>query len=218
MREQAAVPEAPDLRDLAWNRDGLIPAVVQDDRTGEVLMMAWMDRRALELTLASGVVHFWSRSRRTLWKKGETSGNTLALVDLAADCDRDTLVVQAIPAGPSCHTDARTCFTDPSDSDSPQGFADLEPLWRTITRRLETGQPGSYTARLASGGASSTGRKTIEEAAELASAALDHQEGRVDDRRVAEEAADVIYHLIVLLAERGVQAGKVIEELAARRR
>ena len=87
-------------REVSWNRDGLVPAIVQHDRTREVLMMAWMDRRALELTLASGVVHFWSRSRRVLWKKGETSGNTLTLVDLAADCDGDTLVVRAMPAGP----------------------------------------------------------------------------------------------------------------------
>ena len=203
--------------EVSWNGDGLVPVIVQHDRTGEVLMMAWMDRRALELTLGSGVVHFWSRSRRTLWKKGETSGNTLALVDLAGDCDGDTLLVRAMPAGPTCHTAARTCFTAPSDGDAPQGFGDLEPLWRTITGRLETGQPGSYTARLAAGGASSTGRKTIEEAAELVSAALDHQAARAAGRRVAEEAADVVYHLLVLLAERGVEAREVIEELASRR-
>lgn len=203
--------------ELSWNTDGLVPAIVQHDRTGEVLMMAWMDRRALYLTLTTGVVHFWSRSRRTLWKKGETSGNTLTLVDLAADCDRDTLVVRARPAGPACHTKARTCFTEPSDRAAPQGFADLEPLWGTITDRLQTGQPGSYTARLASGGASSTGRKTIEEAAELASAALQHEAGRAGNRRVAEEAADLIYHLLVLLAERRVKAREAIEELASRR-
>ena len=203
--------------EVSWSRDGLVPAIVQHDRTREVLMMAWMDRKALELTLTTGVVHFWSRSRRTLWKKGETSGNTLTLVDLAADCDGDTLLVLAMPAGPTCHTAARTCFTAPSDRAAPQGFADLDPLWRTITRRLDTGQPGSYTARLASGGASQTGRKTIEEAAELASAALDHQADRADSSRVAEEAADVIYHLLVLLAERSVEARDVIEELAARR-
>ena len=204
--------------EVSWNGDGLVPAIVQHDRTGEVLMMAWMDRRALDLTLTSGVVHFWSRSRRTLWQKGETSGNTLTLVDLAADCDRDTLVVRAKPAGPACHTNARTCFTEPSDRDTPQGFADLEPLWRTITGRLRTGQAGSYTARLAAGGPSATGRKTIEEAAELASAALDHQAGRAGSSRVAEEAADLIYHLLVLLAERRIEVREAIEELASRRR
>ena len=204
-------------QDVTWNRDGLVPAIVQHDRTREVLMMAWMDKRALELTLASRVVHFWSRSRRTLWKKGETSGNTLTLVGLEVDCDGDTLLLRAIPAGPACHTKARTCFTDPGDRDDPQGFADLEPLWRTVTRRLQTGQPGSYTVRLASGGPSSTGLKTIEEAAELVSAALHHQAGGATHSRVAEEAADVVYHLLVLLAERGIDAGEVIEELASRR-
>lgn len=207
----------PEL-EVSWNGNGLVPAIVQDDRTREVLMMAWMDRRALELTLSSRVVHFWSRSRRTLWKKGETSGNTLALVDLAADCDGDTLVVRAIPAGPTCHTGSRTCFTHTGDPHNPQGFADLEPLWRTVSQRLLSPTSGSYTARLAAGGAPSTGRKMIEEAAELASAALEHQAGREDDTRVAEEAADVLYHLMVLLAERGVEAAEVIAELAGRRR
>ena len=181
-------------------------------------MLAWMDREALELTLSTASVHFWSRSRRRLWKKGETSGNTLTLAGLAADCDRDTLLVRAVPAGPVCHTEARTCFTDPEGSSpAPQGFADLEPLWNIITGRLESGDTGSYTARLAAGGASSTGRKMIEEAAELAAAALDHQAGRTGNIRIAEEAADVIYHLLVLLAERNVTAQEAIEELARRR-
>ena len=213
------MPESDVQQALSWNSDGLIPAIVQHDRTGEVLMMAWMSREALDLTRATRHVHFWSRSRRTLWKKGETSGNTLALVGLTADCDRDTLLVRAVPAGPVCHTAARTCFTDPRDSDTPpQGFADLEPLWRTVSHRLASAGQGSYTSRLAAGGASSTGRKTIEEAAELASAALEHQAGRADNSRVAEEAADLIYHWVVLLAERGVTAGEVIGELASRRR
>ena len=214
------MPESAASRDdLSWNDDGLIPAIVQHDRTGEVLMMAWMNREALDLTRATGQVHFWSRSRRQLWKKGETSENILALVGLVSDCDRDTLLVRALPAGPTCHTDARTCFTDPLDSEAPpQGFADLEPLWRTITQRLASGGPDSYTSRLADGGAPSTGRKVIEEAAELATAALDHQAERAGNARVAEEAADLVYHLMVLLAERAVAAEDVIEELASRRR
>ena len=212
------MPEPNAAHNISWNSDGLVPAIVQHNRTGEVLMMAWMNRGALELTDATGQVHFWSRSRQRLWKKGETSGNTLTLVALEADCDRDTLLVRAVPAGPTCHTAARTCFTDPLDCEAPpQGFADLEPLWRTITQRLASGGPGSYTSRLAAGGARSTGRKVIEEAAELATAALDHQMGVAGNTRVAEEAADLVYHLLVLLSERSVAAEEVVTELASRR-
>ncbi len=205
-------------REIRWNEDGLAPAVVQHARTGEVLMLAWMNREALELTRSTSQVHFWSRSRRRLWRKGETSGNTLALAGLAVDCDGDTLLIKATPAGPVCHTDARTCFTSPGEGAGPQGFADLETLWSTITDRIESGDPGSYTARLAAGGAPSTGRKLIEEAAELTAAALHHQAGRAEAGRVVEEAADVVYHLLALLAERGAAPGEVIEELARRRR
>lgn len=206
-------------QELRWNADGLIPALVQDDRTGEVLMTAWMNREALELTRSTGLVHFWSRSRRRLWQKGETSGNTLALRRLGADCDGDALLVRADPAGPVCHTNARTCFMEPGEGGAgPQGFHDLERLWTTIAERLASGQVGSYTVRLAAGGPSASGRKMIEEAAELAAAALDHQRGAADDGRLAEEAADVLYHLLVLLAERGAPPRRVIEELAARRR
>ena len=204
---------------LRWNDAGLVPAIVVDETTGEVLMMAWMNREARDLTIATGTVHFWSRSRRTLWKKGETSGNILTLAGIAADCDRDTLVVRAYAAGPSCHTGARTCFTDPHDDRSPpQGFADLEHLWRVIGRRLASGGSASYTSRLAAGGAASTGRKVIEEAAEVASAALQHEDRTGGRSRVVEEAADVAYHLLVLLAERDVPAAEVIAELASRRR
>jgi len=180
-----------------------------------------MDREALGLTLSSGQVHFWSRSRRKLWKKGETSGNTLRLVEMGVDCDRDTLVVMVAPAGPVCHTGSRTCFEDldGAESPAPQGFADLEVLWRTIADRISSASTtGSYTVRLAEGGPPATGRKLNEEASELAEAALLHRSGRPDDRRVAEEAGDLIYHLLVLLAERGVSAREVMAELASRRR
>ena len=211
------------MSDLAitWDDRGLVPAIVQDHRTGEVLMMAWMDTEALSLTLSTGEVHFWSRSRRRLWKKGETSGNTLRLVAIGVDCDRDTLVVKVAPAGPACHTGDRTCFENPDSGDdpAPQGFADLERLWQTIADRISSASTtGSYTVRLAEGGAPATGRKLIEEASELAEAALLHRSGRAGDRRVAEEAGDLIYHLLVLLAERGVSAREVMAELASRRR
>ncbi|MCY4622170.1 MAG: bifunctional phosphoribosyl-AMP cyclohydrolase/phosphoribosyl-ATP diphosphatase HisIE [bacterium] len=206
---------------VAWDDRGLIPAIVQHHRTAEVLMMAWMDGEALSLTLSSGQVHFWSRSRRRLWKKGETSGNTLQLVEIGVDCDGDTLVVKVAPAGPACHTGSRTCFENLAGGDgpAPQGFADLERLWQTITDRITAASTtGSYTLRLVEGGPSATGRKLIEEASELAEAALLHNTGRADHGRVAEEAGDVIYHLLVLLAERGVSAGAVVAELASRRR
>lgn len=210
MAEFDAGPEP----EVAWNADGLVLAVVQHARTGEVLMCAWMNAEALAATRASGLVHFWSRSRRVLWQKGETSGNVLRLTGLAADCDGDVLLASALPAGPVCHTGRRTCFTDRR----PQGFYDLEPLWRTIGERLASGGEGSYTARLASGGAAAVSRKIIEEAAEAAEAALDLEAGRGGPGRLAEEAADVLYHLLVLLAERGVEPERVMEELAARRR
>lgn len=199
---------------IKWNGDGLVPAIVQHQRTGRVLMCAWMNAEALDATLATGLVHFWSRSRRVLWRKGETSGNVLRLADIVADCDGDTLLVAVLPAGPVCHTGNRTCFGD----ESPQGFYDLEYLWSTICERLASGREGSYTAQLASGGAAAVSRKIIEEAAETAGAALRHEAGRDGGERVAEEAADVIYHLLVLLAERGVPPQRVTEELAARRR
>lgn len=200
--------------EVQWNSDGLAMAVVQHARTGEILMCAWMNAEALAATRATGLVHFWSRSRRVLWQKGETSGNVLRLTALAADCDGDVLLATALPAGPACHTGSRTCFTDRR----PQGFYDLEPLWRTIEERLATGGEGSYTARLATGGAAAVSRKIIEEAAEAAEAALNLEAGRGGAERLAEEAADVLYHLLVLLAERGVEPERVLEELAARRR
>lgn len=210
MSEFDAAPEP----EVQWNSDGLAMAVVQHARTGEILMCAWMNAEALAATRATGLVHFWSRSRRVLWQKGETSGNVLRLTALAADCDGDVLLATALPAGPACHTGSRTCFTDRR----PQGFYDLEPLWRTIEERLASGGEGSYTARLASGGAAAVSRKIIEEAAETAEAALNLEAGRGGAERLAEEAADVLYHLLVLLAERGVEPERVLEELAARRR
>ena len=206
--------EAVSAPNVKWNEDGLVPVVVQHERTGQVLMCAWMNEAALNATCQTGLVHFWSRSRRVLWRKGETSGNVLRLASLSADCDGDALLVTAHPAGPVCHTGARTCFND----ESPQGFYDLEHLWSTIGERLAAGREGSYTARLASGGAAAVSRKLIEEAAETAGAALRHEAGRDGEERVAEEAADVLYHLLVLLAERGVPPQRALEELAARRR
>ena len=198
---------------LVWNADGLIPAVVQDAASGRVLMLGWMNRTALEQTQTGGRVTFWSRSRQELWEKGTTSGNHLDLVSIEADCDADALLVTARPAGPTCHTGAPTCWGDQSDAP----FALLADLRNVIDARAETRPAGSYTVTLLEAGPEGTGRKVVEEATEVLLAAKDHAAGSADDRRVAEEVADLIYHLLVLLAERGIGVEDVAEVLADRR-
>ncbi len=195
--------------DLHWDDHGLVPAVVQDAIAGHVLMVGFMNREALEATIDTGMVHFWSRSRRELWRKGATSGNTLHLVAIDADCDRDTLLVTARPAGPTCHTGSTTCFGEPR----PLG---LTALWDTISDRAETLPEGSYTAELIRGGPDATGRKLVEEATEVLIASKDADWGG-DRARVVEEAADLLYHLLVAIAERGVDLAEVLRELDRRR-
>lgn len=199
---------------VSWNDDGLVAAVVQDPDTMRVLMLAWMNEQALEATLDTGRVHFWSRSRRELWEKGATSGNVLELTDLDVDCDGDALLVSARPRGPACHTGAPTCWGDQPGS----AFASLNGLWDTITDRIADRPDGSYTAALVRGGPDTTGRKVVEEATEVLLAAKDHSTGAADDRRLAEEAADLVYHLLVTLAERGVTPRAVVDVLEERRR
>lgn len=210
---------------VRFGPDGLAPAVVQDAADGRVLMLGWMDAEALEATLTTGEVHFHSRSRARLWRKGETSGNVLRLQDLAVDCDGDALLVSARPAGPTCHRGTRSCF-DPAGAagdESVQGFAWLETLWATIGARAADRPPGSYTGRLLDGGVDAVARKVAEEAMEVALAAKDDAAAgpsgtdRAPTRaRLAAEAADLIYHALVLLAERGLEPRGVIEELQAR--
>ncbi len=153
--------------DLAYGPDGLVPGVVQDAATGQVLMVAYVNREALAATLDTGQVHFWSRSRGELWRKGATSGNTLELVDVRLDCDADALLITARPAGPACHTGARSCFGD----EHPQGFAALEALWSVIESRAAERPEGSYPAKLLAGGVEAVGAKVLEEAAEVVEAA-----------------------------------------------
>ncbi len=193
--------------DPAYGPEGLVPAVVQDAGTGQVLMVAYANREALAATIDTGQVHFWSRSRNELWRKGATSGNTLELVDLRLDCDGDALLIAARPAGPACHTGTRSCFGD----EHPEGFASLEALWATIADRAEERPAGSYTAKLLDGGVEAVGAKVLEEAGEVVEAA--RAEGA---RRTAEEAADLVYHLLVLLAEREVPPREVLRALAER--
>ena len=206
-----------DLDDVQFDAAGLVAGIVQDAETKRVLMLGWLNAESLRLTRESGQVTFWSRSRGELWRKGETSGNTLELVDLAVDCDGDALLISARPAGPTCHTGTVSCFGE-VDELPDRSFAELDHLWRVISQRAEDRPEGSYTARLLAKGVEGPGRKVTEEATEVLLAAKDHSARLADDQRVAEEAADLVYHLLVLLAERGIEPELVLEELAARRR
>jgi phosphoribosyl-AMP cyclohydrolase / phosphoribosyl-ATP pyrophosphohydrolase len=215
------------LDELKWGGDGLIPAVVQETETGEVLMVAWMDREALAKTLETGLGHFWSRSRRELWRKGETSGHTQHVDGVYADCDRDTLLVQAHQDGVACHTGARTCFFTRLSGDtlmqtvgtqavgpraSGAGPAMLEVLERVLQSRKVERPSGSYTAGLFERGEAQICRKIGEEATEVVTAAL----GGEGDARVVSEVADLWFHAMVLLASRGIPLRQVFEELARR--
>ena len=202
--------------------DGLVPAVVQDAADGRVLMLAYMDAEALEATQATGDVHFHSRSRGRLWRKGETSGNGLRVRGLALDCDGDALLITAEPAGPTCHRGTRSCF-DPEDArpaPPTQGFAWLETLWWTIAERAAERPSGSYTTSLLDGGVDIAGRKVTEEATEVLIAAKDDAVASSPATReaLAGEAADLLYHALVLLAERDLPPSAVIDVLQARRR
>ena len=203
--------------DLRWDADGLIPAVVQETETGEVLMVAWMNREALEATLRTGGSHFWSRSRRALWRKGETSGHVQHVDGLYADCDRDTLLVQVHQEGVACHTGARTCFfTRLAGSASPSpagaGPALLEVVERVLQSRKVERPAGSYTASLFERGEAQICRKIGEEATEVVTAAL----GGEGDDRVVSEIADLWFHSMVLLARRGIPLRRIFAELARR--
>jgi phosphoribosyl-ATP pyrophosphohydrolase/phosphoribosyl-AMP cyclohydrolase len=197
--------------EVAYDERGLVPCVVQDASSGEVLTLAYMNAEALRLTRATGEMHFYSRSRRELWHKGATSGNTQALRALRYDCDADALVALVDPAGPACHTGARTCFHR-GQVDVPASFETLPALERTIAARAAERPAGSYTTRLLDD-LQFTGAKVQEEAEEVARAAREES-----DERVAEEAADVIYHLLALLHGRGLSLADAERVLRSRRR
>jgi phosphoribosyl-ATP pyrophosphohydrolase/phosphoribosyl-AMP cyclohydrolase len=238
---------------LKWNESGLIPAVAQDRLTGQVRMVAWMNREALNATLSSGKATFYSRSRKSLWQKGETSGNALVVHEVSADCDGDTLLLLVDPQGPSCHTGRETCFFEPlgaaearagappedaaagaphfatgspaaaegapralsTDSSSASAPRDAGPflllLEEEIRQRSHSSAEKSYTRSLLDGGVAKINGKILEEAGELC-AALSGE----SDSRVASEAADVVYHLLVGLRARGIEWRSVMEVLAAR--
>jgi phosphoribosyl-ATP pyrophosphohydrolase/phosphoribosyl-AMP cyclohydrolase len=201
------------LDEISFDERGLVPCVVQDEATGEVLMLAYANRNALELTLQTGEMHFYSRSREEIWRKGETSGATMAMKQLRYDCDGDAVLAIVTPAGPACHTGERTCFyREFGGAIRRVAFEELPTLERTLRSRAAERPEGSYTVELLDN-PTLIGEKVEEEAEEVVRAAREET-----DERVAEEAADVIYHLAVLLASRGVPQSAVFEELNARSR
>jgi phosphoribosyl-AMP cyclohydrolase / phosphoribosyl-ATP pyrophosphohydrolase len=189
----------------------LRPCIVQDARTGEVLTLAYMDEEAERRTRETGEVWFWSRSRQELWHKGETSGNVMRLQALRYDCDEDALLALVEPAGPACHTGERTCFHN-GDTDTRAPHETLPDLERTVASRAADRPEGSYTAQLLAD-PPLIGENVMEEAEEVARAARDEP-----DERVAEEAADVLYHLTVLLRARGLELADAEAVLDGRRR
>ncbi len=190
--------------------DGLLPAIVQDAATGAVLMLAYMNREALQQTLLRGRVVFFSRSRQALWEKGETSGNSLKLVRIQSDCDHDTLLVTAEPVGPACHRNTPTCFGD-GNADELPAVQFLGQLERVIAQRLAERPEDSYTARLHARGTRRMAQKVGEEGVEVALAAT-----AGDDAELVSESADLIFHLALVLAARGLSLQKVARELQMR--
>jgi phosphoribosyl-ATP pyrophosphohydrolase/phosphoribosyl-AMP cyclohydrolase len=189
--------------------DELTAGIIQDHLTGQVLMLGFLDEEALRLTRETGLVHFHSRSRNQLWKKGETSGNTLSVVSISQDCDGDALLIRVVPAGPTCHTGSVSCFGE------AEAFGTLSRLSATISSRRVERPEGSYTVSLLDGGVEAAGRKVVEEAVEVLLASIDHANGG-RPKRVAEESADLLYHLLVLLAERGIEIESVLKVLDQR--
>ncbi|MEX0620971.1 MAG: bifunctional phosphoribosyl-AMP cyclohydrolase/phosphoribosyl-ATP diphosphatase HisIE [Solirubrobacterales bacterium] len=202
---------APEVR---FSDDGLVPCVTQDSRTGEVLTLAWMSAESLRLTLDTGEVHFFSRSRGEIWRKGETSGNTQRVVDLRIDCDEDAVIALVEPAGPACHTGERSCFyrrLEDGGPPQPTSSEALAELQRTLDERAITRPEGSYTVTLLDNSELAAG-KVMEEAEEVTRAVREES-----DERVEEETADVLYHLAVLLKSREITLDRAMEVLNGRR-
>ncbi len=201
--EALRVPEG-----VVYDAGGLVPVVVQDRASGDVLMVAYANAEAVARTAATGFAHFWSRSRSALWKKGETSGHTLHVRAIRTDCDRDALLLVVDPEGPTCHTGTRTCFGD--QTVTAAGI--YEELRRVIAARAVERPEGSYTVRLLDKGLDHTLKKIGEEATEVVLAAKGES-----DERLAEESADLLFHLLVALAQRHVTLEQVAEILSRRR-
>jgi phosphoribosyl-ATP pyrophosphohydrolase/phosphoribosyl-AMP cyclohydrolase len=216
------VSENKRLSSVRFGADGLVPVVTQESRSGDVLMVAFANRDALDRTLTTGLAHYYSRSRGVLWQKGETSAHVQRIVEVRLDCDGDTLLYRVEQTGPACHTGTRTCFStvlsgaagqqggETATQEDPGGHL-LNRLAHTIAARAADRPEGSYTAQLLAGGVGQASQKVGEEAVEVVVAANSE-----DDERLASEAADLLYHLLVLLQARGVPFDNVLRELESR--
>ncbi len=204
------------LDNLQFDEKGLIPAVIQDWRDGTVLMVGFMNREALDKTLETKSVHFWSRTRQKLWEKGETSGNRLSVREVFVDCDQDTILVKADPMGPTCHTGERACFFTSVDGKTEEKSQEahgalLESISRTIENRKATRQSGSYVASLFEGGQDRILKKVAEEAAEVI---LASKTGKRDE--IVHEVADLLFHTLVMLGYHDLTLQDVYAELGKR--
>jgi phosphoribosyl-ATP pyrophosphohydrolase/phosphoribosyl-AMP cyclohydrolase len=201
------------LADLNYDASGLIPAIIQDALSGRVLMLGWMNEESLQRTRASGEVWFWSRSRGELWHKGATSGSVLKVREMRTDCDGDTILVRAEPAGPTCHTGRESCFWQGLDGDvlSPPAATMLDSLEDIVENRRTASPDESYSARLFASGRRQIAQKVGEEGLETALAGIAE-----DDGRVVDEAADLVFHLLVLLNERNIPMRDVLVRLDER--
>ena len=196
---------------LKFDKDGLIPAVVQDFYSKQVLTVAYMNRESLEISLREGRTCFWSRSRQQLWRKGETSGNTQRIANISADCDGDALLVEVIKAGPACHTGSESCFFDELFTDESVHEFSVDQLYKMICGRKTEKTEGSYTTYLFEKGEDKILKKVGEEATEVIVAAKNN-----DNEELVYEISDLFYHVLVLMVEKGISAEQIRNELARR--
>jgi phosphoribosyl-AMP cyclohydrolase / phosphoribosyl-ATP pyrophosphohydrolase len=218
-----SVSENIRLSAVRFGADGLVPVVTQESRSGDVLMVAYANREALDRTLSTGLAHYFSRSRGRLWQKGETSGHVQRITEVRLDCDGDAVLYRVEQTGPACHTGTRTCFStvvgrtggraNAAAAEEDPGGHVLSRLAHTVASRAAARPAGSYTAQLLAGGVAKISQKVGEEAVEVVVAANSE-----DDERLASEAADLLYHLLVLLQARGVPLDAVWRELESRKK
>ena len=197
-------------KEIKTNKSGLIPAIIQDNRTDEVIMLGYMNQESIDLTLNTNHVWFYSRSRKKLWEKGEKSGNYLKLISLSLDCDKDTILIKAVPTGPICHTGNSTCFSN--DNQYKQNT--LNSLIAIIKQRKEDYNPDSYTSNLLKEGMPKIAQKIVEEAGELSIASLTDK----NSSKIIHEFSDLIYHMLVMLEKADINIEEIWDELELRKK